>query len=103
MSKLIEHITPDNLQLVQDMASCNFGPSDIALQLGVEKNLFLSLFNMPNSDLRQAYEAGKTKTQFELMNKQRELGIGGNITATQIFLKESQAVENKNILNECLY
>lgn len=91
------HISDDDLDVIQNMAACNFAPSDIAMQIGVDKKAFLQLYHKKESDVRQAYDAGKLKTNYEIMNKQRELAQGGNITAAQIFLKESERIELENI------
>lgn len=90
-------ISDEDLNVIQNMAACNFAPSEIALQIGVDKKAFLQLYQKKESDVRQAYDAGKLKTTFDIMNKQKELAEGGNITAAQIFLKESERIEVENI------
>lgn len=98
MDKLLPiHISDENLETVFNMAACNYAPSDIALQLGVDKKSFLVLFNNKESDVRQSYDAGKLSTTFAIMSKQKELAEGGNITAAQIFLKESEKIEFENL------
>ena len=91
------HISDEDLDTIQNMAACNFAPSDIALQLNVDKKSFLVLFNNKESDVRQSYDAGKLSTTFAIMSKQKELAEGGNITAAQIFLKESEKIEFENL------
>lgn len=90
-------ISDDDLATIQNMSACNFSPGQIALQIGVDKKAFLQLYNNKASDVREAYEAGKLATTFAIMNKQKELAEGGNITAAQIFLKESERVDFENI------
>ena len=48
------HISDEDLDTIQNMAACNFAPSDIALQIGVDKKSFLQLFANKESDVRQA-------------------------------------------------
>lgn len=96
-------ISSEDIQTIMDMAGSNFAPSDIALQLGVPKKAFLALYNTPDSDVREAYNAGKLQTQKNIMDKQRELAEGGNITAVQIFTKEAESIETANIRNLCLF
>lgn len=81
---------------VMDMAACNFTPVQIAVQLGVDCLKFLNEYNTLGSEIRDAYDAGKLKATFNIMNKQRELAEGGNITAAQIFLKESEKIDFEN-------
>lgn len=97
MKLLPIHISDENLETVFNMAACNYAPSDIALQLNVDKKSFLVLFNNKESDVRQSYDAGKLSTTFAIMSKQKELAEGGNITAAQIFLKESEKIEFENL------
>lgn len=91
------HISDEDLDTIQNMAACNFAPSDIALQIGVDKKPFLQLFANKESDVRQAYDAGKLKTTLAIMSKQKELAESGNITAAQIFLKESERIDFENL------
>ena len=97
MKLLPIHISDENLETVFNMAACNYAPSDIALQLNVDKKSFLVLFNNKESDVRQSYDAEKLSTTFAIMSKQKELAEGGNITAAQIFLKESEKIEFENL------
>jgi hypothetical protein len=97
MKLLPIHISDEDLETVFNMAACNYAPSDIALQLNVDKKSFLVLFNNKESDVRQSYDAGKLSTTFAIMSKQKELAEGGNITAAQIFLKESEKIEFENL------
>lgn len=96
-------INDEILNTIQDMAACNFSPGEIALQLGVKKALYLKFHNDLNSDIRQAYDAGKLKTTLAIMGKQKELAESGNITAAQIFLKESERIEIENKKNHCFF
>lgn len=88
---------------IMDLAACNFTPERIAVQLGIDKKSFLKLFFDKSSDVRQAYDAGKDKATFNVINAQRDLAEKGNITAAQIFLKESKELEVANIRNQCLF
>lgn len=97
MKLLPIHISDENLETVFNMAACNYAPSDIALQLNVDKKSFLVLFNNKESDVRQSYDAGKLSTTFAIMSKQKEHAEGGNITAAQIFMKESERIEFENL------
>ena len=57
-------ISEEDLATIQNMAACNYGPSEIALQLGVKKKSFLALFHEQESEVRQAYDSGKLSTTF---------------------------------------
>lgn len=88
---------------VHDLAGCNYSPEKIALYLDVDKKAFLQLWNQTESEVRLAYERGKLVAEFNINNKQKELAEKGNITAAQIFLKESEKNEVNNIRNRILF
>lgn len=89
--------------IIENMAGCNFAPSDIALFLGIEKKMFLSEYNNVGSDIRDAYVRGQLRTKYNVIDKQRDLAETGNITAAQIYLKEAENIRARNILDNVLY
>lgn len=96
-------ISEEDRATIFNMSACNFAPGDIALQLGINKKYFLEVFNDKESQVRQMYDAGKLNAIQELMTKQLELGKTGNITAAQIYLKESERIEFNNLRNKCFF
>ena len=88
---------------VHDLAGCNYSPEKIALYLDVDKKAFLQLWSNSESEVRLAYERGKLVSEFNINNKQKELAEKGNITAAQIFLKESKENEINTIRNRILF
>jgi hypothetical protein len=95
-------MTEEDIATIENMAGCNYAPSDIAIYLGTNVGYFLKEYNTEGSVIQQAYYRGRLIAQYEINNKQRELAMTGNITATQIFLKESKELEAVNIRNKCL-
>ena len=93
----------EEITQVIDLAACNYSPELCAVHLDVDKEAFLQLWRNPESEIRQAYDAGKLKATFNIMNQQRTLAESGNITAAQIFLKESKEIEIDNIRKQCLF
>jgi len=93
----------EDMETIKNMAACNFSPSQIALQLGIKRQVFLSLYNDKESDVRQAYDAGVLGTTLAIMEKQKELAESGNITAAQIFLKEADKIEFENIKRKTFF
>jgi len=63
----------------------------------------MKLWQTKDSLVRIAYDRGKLVASYEVNKKQKENAQSGNITAAQIFLKESKEEEAKNILNNVLY
>lgn len=88
---------------IQDMAACNYSPEKIAVFLEVDKKGFMKLWLDKESEVRKRYDLGSLKAQFNVNNKQRELAESGNITATQIYLKEAEKNEVNNIRNRILF
>ena len=93
----------EEITQVVNLAACNFSPELCAVHLGMDKKAFVQVWQNKQSDVRQAYDAGKLKATFGIMDKQRELAESGNITAAQIFLKESKEIEVNTIRNQCLF
>ena len=103
MNLLELKFTEDEITAIMDLAACNYSPEKVAVQLDVDKKAFMAIWCKKTSDVRLAYEAGKLKAVFNIMNKQRELAEDGNITATQIFLKESDKIEKAAIRDRILF
>ena len=93
----------EEMTAIHDLAGCNYSPEKIALYLDVDKKAFLQLWSNKESEVRLAYERGKLVAEFNINNKQKELAEKGNITAAQIFLKESEKNEVNNIRNRILF
>jgi hypothetical protein len=102
MAKELEFLTEEEEKTIMDMAACNFTPSSIAIALDYNHKDFLQKWMDKRSAVRQAYDAGKLLADFQVINKQRELAESGNITAAQIFLKETKEREIANIRDKIL-
>lgn len=102
MAKELEFLTEEEEKMIMDMAACNFTPSSIAKALDYSHKDFLQKWMDKRSAVRQAYDAGKLLADFQVINKQRELAESGNITAAQIFLKETKEREIANIRDKIL-
>jgi hypothetical protein len=88
---------------VGKLAAANYSAESVALHFDIPKNDFLIVFNDMTSELRQNYDRGRLQAEFNIMDKQRELAEGGNITAAQIFLKEADRIKIENLRNHCLF
>lgn len=102
MAKELEFLTEEEEKMIMDMAACNFTPSSIAKALDYSHKDFLQKWMDKRSAVREAYDAGKLLADFQVINKQRELAESGNITAAQIFLKETKEREIANIRDKIL-
>ena len=103
MNYLELKFSEEEMTAVHDLAGCNYSPEKIALYLDVDKKAFLQLWSNSESEVRLAYERGKLVSEFNINNKQKELAEKGNITAAQIFLKESKENEINTIRNRILF
>ena len=93
----------DELISIEDLAGCNYSPEKIALYLEIEKKLFLQFWYKKDSEVRKAYDRGQLVAEYKVNSKQKELAESGNITAAQIFLKESENTKIENIRNQILF
>lgn len=102
MSRL--DLTPEQLEIIENAAACNFSPSQIAVYLALNQKIFIEEYNRPDSIIRHHYDKGVLKSQFEINSKLGENARGGNITAAQIFDKAQAKTIFENhkmrILNE---
>ncbi|MES2487129.1 MAG: hypothetical protein V4581_14425 [Bacteroidota bacterium] len=96
-------LSDEQLEAVADLAATNYSPEKIALYLQVDKAGFMQQWFDRCSLIREAYDGGQLKAEFEINQKQLELARAGNITAAQIFLKESAAIKIENLKKQCLF
>ncbi len=96
-------LSDQELDAVEQLAAANYSPEKIALYLDQEKEAVLKEWYNPESEFRIRYNRGQLVVEFNINNKQRELAESGNITAAQIFLKESEKVRIENFRNQCLF
>lgn len=96
-------LSDEELDSVAQLAAANYSPEKIALYLDQDKEAFMAEWYKPESQLRINYNRGQLLAEFNINNKQRELAESGNITAAQIFLKESEKVKTENLRNQCLF
>lgn len=96
-------LSEEELKVVEDMSSVNYGPEKIAMNLGVDKRQFLREFFKKTSEVRMAYDRGQLTADFAVNSKQMELAKSGNITSAQIFLKEAEARKIETLRNQILY
>lgn len=101
MAKLL--ITDEDENIISELSGCNYSPEKIALYLDVDKKEFLKMWREKDSKVRIAYDRGKLIASFQVNQKQKENAQSGNITAAQIFLKESKEEEAKNALHNILF
>lgn len=97
------NVTEEDLQTIEDLAGVGYSPEKIAKYLSVEKEVFLKVWYVVGSYVREAYDRGRLKSEFLVLSQQKELAAGGNITAAQMFLKEKEKQEIENIRRQCLF
>lgn len=95
--------TEEQIELIEQLAACNYVPSEIAVYFNVNKKEFLEVYRNPDSVLHQAYLRGRLKTKFAVVDKQRELAETGNLTAAQLYLKETKEIDIENLRNKVLF
>lgn len=72
---------------VEQLASCGFTTTEMALYLGLSKKQFQSQATTPDTKIWEAIKRGQLQTDFTIIFKQLELAKSGNITAVQVFDK----------------
>ncbi len=101
--KSLEFITEEETTLIMNMAACRTAPQNIAKALGYSTAEFMRKWIEKHSVVRTAYDDGLLLSDFKVLDKQRELAESGNITAAQIYLKETREKEIAQIRNKILF
>ena len=98
--KVKDSVTEAELETIAELASQNYGPRDIALNLRMDMRGFMHVWRDKKSRIREAYERGVMEIDIikrEKLNKEVE---GGSITAIQIHDKRSEAQRFEDIKRE---
>lgn len=103
MKRLELRFSEEELTTIEDLSGNNYSPERIALYLDVDQKDFLRLWYQKESEVRQRYNRGQLVSEFLVNQKQHELAKAGNITAAQIFLKEAEKNEVRNLRNKILF
>ena len=82
--EILNVLDSQSLEEIRELAASNFGPSEIALRLGIDRAGFLRIWRDPDSLIRQNYEAGRLRIKEDQMIALNEQVEEGNNTAIQI-------------------
>jgi len=74
-------------QEVEQMASCGFTHTEMALCLDLSKKQFIAQATTPDTKIWLAIKKGQLGTELEITIKQKQLAAAGNITAVQVYEK----------------
>jgi hypothetical protein len=97
--KLLE----EDLQQIEELAGCHYGPREIAVYLGAPVKLFMEAWLDKGSAIRESYDRGLLIAQAEIDLATLKSAKGGNLTAAQIWANRNKEQEFENIKNEILY
>lgn len=94
------HLEEDQLQIIEQMAACNYTAESIAIYLSLDVDTFLVEFANQDSEVYRRYHKGQLQSNFEINNKLREGAIAGNLTQTQQFEKHKKQINIENLKNK---
>lgn len=97
------NLDEQQLEVVRNLAACNYSPENIAKYLSVDRVSFMYEWYDSDSDIRSEYDSGQMVAQFQINDKLRVQAESGNITAAQIFFKEAEARRIENIKQQTLF
>jgi hypothetical protein len=103
MKRLELRFSEEELTTIEDLSGNNYSPERVALYLDVDKKDCMRIWYQKESEVRQRYDRGQLVSEFLVNQKQHELAKAGNITAAQIFLKESEKNRIANLRNQILF
>lgn len=89
-------LSQEEYETIENLAACNYTPSECAIYLDCDKKEFLKQYYKPESLVRFHYNKGILTASFEVNNKMLENAKSGNITAAQEITKaqEKRLFEN---------
>ena len=92
-------LSQEQYETIENLAACNYSPTQIAIYLDCDKAEFLRQFHKPDSLVREHYDRGILVAAFEIDNKLLENAKSGNITAGQEHKKaqEKRLFENQKL------
>ena len=82
--EILNVLDSQSLEEIQELAARNFGPSEIALKLGVDRAGFLRIWRDSDSLIRRSYESGRLQVKENQMIALNDQVEEGNNTAIQI-------------------
>jgi|GEM_PF-5999771 len=83
-SEIINELDSQLLKDIRKLASFNLAPNEIALKLGINKAGFMRIWRDEDSEIREAYDAGRIDIKEEQMIALNDQVEEGNNTAIQI-------------------
>jgi len=85
-------LTQEQLNIIEDMASCLMSPGEIALTIGIEPKFFRHILDYDKkSPIYTAYHKGRIRTKWEIHRMVVKLAQKGSPQAEQLaekYLKE---------------
>ncbi len=93
-------LSGSDYETIEDLASKNYAPSDIALALSVSKRTFKHIWKDKNSQIREAYECGRLDIAIAKADALEAMINEGNVTAYQIHDKNAKAQAFEDFKNE---
>ena len=100
IARIKEALTGEDLELIEELASQNYGPTDISFKLNYDKRSFLHIWRDPKSQLREAYERGRMEIEILKRQKINEDIEQGGITAIQMHDKRAEEQRFEDIKRE---
>lgn len=96
-------LSQEEYEEIEDLAACNYSPEKIAMKLDVPKADFLKAWYNKESLVRFHYNKGQLVAEFEINQKQLNNAKTGNITAAQIYFKNSEEQKVENLKKQIFY
>ncbi len=93
-------LTEEDLGLIESLAAENYGPSEIAKMLKMDRRAFLHVWRDKCSQLREAYDRGRFMIDQEKQAALEDRALRGDLTAIQIHDKRARAQRFEDIKKE---
>lgn len=97
------HIDEGHLEQIAQLSACSYTYEEMAIYLGLPKQLFIEEAKLKDSDIWTAIQKGRLKSEFEILAKLQANAASGNITAAQQFDKMRKAKDVENLKARIFY
>lgn len=102
MSDIIQ-INESILEEIRTLSACAATYEEMAIYLQLPKQLFIDAAKEKNSQVWDAIQSGKLKSEIDIISKLQANAASGNITAAQQFVKMRDQKEVENLKARIFY
>ena len=91
------------IETIERLAATNYSYAEMAIYVGMKKSAFIKEATKVDSNIWIAIQKGRLETEFEINDTLAQNAKTGNITAAQIYAKNSETKHVENLKQQIFY